>query len=193
MKLFTKTSYMAIAAAAVLAMSTPVQAQVTTSSNASVTTAAAFTVTETSALSFGTIVASRRGGGGGAVATLAIGADAANSVTVTNVGGATDDFIVSSVDGDRAEFTIASALATTAMNIELPSSAITLSCGACAPGNPDFSVDTFLDDGGDDVVTSDGSGDATFYVGATLSTVAGTANYEANGSYTGTYNVTVAY
>ncbi len=184
---------MAIAAAAVIAMSSPVQAQVTTASNASVTTAAAFTVTETSAIDFGTIVASRRGGGGGAVATLDIGADAANSVTVTNVGGATDDFIVSSVDGDRAQFDIGGALATTVMNIELPAAPITLSCGACAPGTPDFTVDTFVDDGADDQVTTDGSGDATFYVGATLSTIAGTGAYEAAGSYTGTYNVTVAY
>ena len=67
-----------------------------------------------------------------------------------------------------------------------------MTCGTCTGGNPTFVVDNYTDDGGDLQVTIDGSGDGTFYIGADLTTVAGTAVYE-TGTYSGTFDVVVTY
>ena len=194
MKLFNKKSFAAIGAAALLSVSMvgTANAQTSLSANVSVTQVAAMALGETEALTFGSIYAGRRGGGGGAVATIAASADGADTTLVSNAGAATDDFIVEVSGGDRATFDITGGLNTQAVQIELPTAPVTLTCGLCAGGNPTFSVGSFVDDGADNTVTTDGSGDATFYVGATLSTVAGAGAYEA-GSYTGNYTVTVTY
>lgn len=193
MKLFNKTSILAIGAAAVLAFgATTAQAQVTFNASATVDQAAALVIAETVPMDLGTILASRRGGGGGAVATYAIGADGANATTVTNGAGADGDSIVESAAGDRATFDITGGINNATVQIELPAAPVTLTCSGCAPTNPTFTLGSFVDDGGDGVATLDGSGEITFYVGATLSTVAGTDPYEA-GTYSGNYDVTVTY
>lgn len=195
MKLLNKTSYLALAATAAIAFTlttTSAQAQETATADANVTVSNAFTLAQVADLEFGTIVATRRGGGGGGVATIVVDPDAATTTAVTNAGGATDDFIIEIAGGDRAEFDISGALATTTMNITLPAGPVLLSCGACSGAEPDFSVGAFTEDGGDGTVATDGAGDATFFVGATLSTIAGANAYE-DGLYTNTFDVTVGY
>ncbi len=195
MKLFNKTSLFAIAAAATVAFGlavSPAHAQETATATATVDVSNAFTLTNTTDLDFGTIAAVRRGGGGGAIATHTLGADSANDVTIANVGGATDDFLVDITSGDRATYTVAGAIPSQALVIQLPTTDLTLTCGVCTGGNPTFVVNTFVDDGGDLAVTTDGSGDATIFVGAVLNTVAGTALYE-DGTYSNTYDIIVSY
>jgi spore coat protein U-like protein len=194
MKLLNKTSYMAMAAVAVVAFSltTTAQAQETVTSTATVVVQNAFNLTEVRGLDFGTIVALRDGAGGGAVSNIVVGADADNATTVTNAGGANDDRIIEITAGNRAEYSISAAIPSTAFNITLPSAPVALNCAACSGAQEDFSVSSFVDDGGDNSVTTDGTGAASFFVGAQLDTVAGTAVYE-DGTYTGTYDVTVAF
>ena len=193
MKLFRKTSYMALAAAAALAFTvSTANAQVVETVDATVDVMAPFTLTEIASLDFGEIVAARRGGGGGAVSVLTLSPDAANSTSIANAGAATDDFIIENTVGDRAQIDIAGAINGSTLNIEFPVVATTLTCGACTGGNPTFTVDNFTDDGGDLQVVADGTGAATFYIGADLTTVAGTAVYE-TGTYAGTFDVTVTY
>ena len=193
MKLFNKTSLAAIGAAALLTASVgAANAQTTVTGNLTIDQAAAVSFVQTTAMDLGEVYAGRRGGGGGAVATYVIGPEGANDTTVNNVGGATDDFIVEVTAGDRATFTITGGLADETVQIELPTVPSTLTCGPCSGTNPTFSVGTFIDDGDAGEQLLDGSGDAVFYVGATLSTVAGAAAYE-EGTYTGTYDVTVTY
>jgi spore coat protein U-like protein len=195
MKLLNKTSYMAMAATAVIAFSlttNSAQAQETVSSTATVVVQNAFTLTEVSGLDFGTIVALRDGAGGGAVSNIVVGAEAANATTVTNAGGANDDRIIELTAGDRAEYAISAALPSTTFSIILPSTPVALNCAACSGAQEDFTVNSFVDDGADGTVTTDGTGAASFFVGAQLDTVSGTATYE-DGTYSGTYDVTVTF
>lgn len=194
MKLFGNTSILAVAAiaATVISFTSTAQAQETVPNAANVTVSNAFTLLAATPLEFGTHIVFRRGAGGGAPATVLISADANNDSTITNAGAANDDEIIESVVGNRASYTITGALPTTTLDITLPAAPVLLSCATCSGAEPDFSVDTFADDGGNGTVITDGLGAATFYVGATLSTVAGVNDYE-DGLYTNNFDVTVSY
>lgn len=193
MKLFRKSSYLTLAATAALALTvSTANAQVTETVDASVAVMAPFTLTETLSLDFGEIVAARRGGGGGATSTLTVDPDTISTTSIANAGAATDDFIIENTPGSRAEITVAGAINGSTLQIEFPATPTTLTCGTCTGGNPTFVVDNYTDDGGDLQVTIDGSGDGTFYIGADLTTVAGTAVYE-TGTYAGTFDVVVTY
>lgn len=134
--------------------------------NASVITP--LTLTESSTLEFGQLSSSAASG------TVVI--DSADGRTVT--GGAT-------AEGGtfRSGAWAVSGEASTAYTITLPSSDVTLTSG----GN-NMTVNTFTDDKSGSS-TTDGAGADTFKVGATLTV----GINQASGTYTGTYDVTVAY
>lgn len=152
-------------------------------SSVDVTVQNAFTFTEDVALNFGTFVAISDATN---TATLAI--DATGATTVTNNAPA---LIIELVSGVQGQFTISGAAPTTGLNVTLPTS-VTLTCGACSGSQPDFVVNTFVDDSVAGVVTTDGSGGATLDVGATLNTQADANPYE-DGVYSGAYTVSVNY
>lgn len=192
-KFTTKTKILALAltTCSVLALGSAEAETITSTADVTVQNAIGFT--ETSALTFGTIVAIGDGTVGGNAATIAMGVGAANASTVTNVGGGADDLIIELTVGDRAEYDITGAAPNTGLNLTIPSAPVVLDCDACSGAQPDFSVATWIANDTAGVVTTDGSGDFTLYVGATLSTdPSSTAPYE-DGLYDGDYDVSVNY
>lgn len=193
-KFTTKTKILALAltTCSVLALGSAAEAE-TITSTADVTVQNAIGFSETNTLSFGTIVAIGDGTVGGNPATIAMGIGAANASTVSPVGAAADDLIIELIVGDRAEYAITGAAPNTGLNLTIPAGSITLDCGACSGAQPDFSLGTFIANDVAGVVTTDGVGDFTLFVGGTLSTDAtAVAPYE-DGLYDGDYDVTVAY
>ncbi len=193
-KFTTKTKILALAltTCSALALGTVAEAE-TLTSNADVTVQNAIGFAETSALTFGTIVAIGDGTAGGAAATIAAAATGVGGTTVTNGGAAADDSIIELTAGARAEYAISAAAPNTALNLTLPSGALTLTCAACSGGTPTFSVDNWVANDTAGTVTTDGTGAFTLYVGATLNTDPTSLSQYEDGNYINTYDVSVNY
>jgi hypothetical protein len=162
-------------AAAFLVLLVPTTATAQTSSDtatasASATVVSAITITKDVDLDFGDVVA---GATPGTVEMSTAGVRTATAgTTLGNVGSSA-----------AASFTV-NGDASSTYAITLPSVAITLSDGAAN----DMTVDTFNSDPGA-TSTLSGGGSDTIAVGATLNVGAS----QVSGSYTGTFDVTVAY
>ncbi|ADZ89351.1 DUF4402 domain-containing protein [Marinomonas mediterranea] len=183
----------------VLAVSSSIaMAAETVTGNASVTVQNAFNLSETTALSFGTIRATGDTAGT-ETAALQISSDGtSNNPTSTDSTAAAISVITA---GNAAVFTIDSAAPSSNLTITLPSSAITLTSTL---NDGLFSIDTFeatITSGPRDGTAysagnllTDSTGAVTFAVGATLTTGTGATDgaYD-DGSYTGTYSITVDY
>ena len=156
----------------------------TAGTNITVTVQSAFTFTEDTPLSFGTIAVDLDGTNN---ATLDLNSDGS---TVFGSAGGTSQ-LIEIVAATPGTFSIAGAAPSTSINVTLPTTA-TLTCGTCSGGTATFSVGTFESaDLTSSAITTDGTGAATFDVGATL-TATGTGTYE-DGTYSGAYTVTAAY
>jgi spore coat protein U-like protein len=155
-------------AALTLAAHRPAAAQATTSANASATIVTAISLSKTSDLNFGNVVAS------GSTGTVVLTAGGARSVT----GGAS---LGNTGSTAAASFTV-SGQASATYSITLPSSTTITS------GGNSMTVNTFSSSPSGTGALS-GGGSQTLNVGATLQVGAS----QATGSYTGTFDVTVAY
>jgi len=205
-----KTLSKVIAIALLAAGATQATAAETRTYKASVTVKNAFEVAETTALSFGTVRAQA------AKAVAATSVDSAWIVLATDgtftsgtTGTATP--VTSKLQnlegGSAAEFAISDVSNFTAMTITMPAS-IVLTAASSNPTAPKFTVDTFtfkpvtgtstdtdFATGNAAAITSDGSGAASFLVGATLTTGETTIadmSYSEE-LYEGSYDITVSY
>lgn len=161
-------------ACATAAFSTTAQAQsssATTSANASATVVTAISLTKTADMNFADVVTGATSG------TVVLTASASPTRSVT--GGT---LLGNSAGISSATFTVAGDPSAT-YSITLPASAITLTAGANT-----MTVDTFTSSPSATGTLSAG-GSQTLYTGATLNVGA----TQANGAYTGTFSVTVAY
>lgn len=110
------------------------------------------------------------------------------SATITNSADAR--FITLDAAGRTAgNIDISGAAPNTPLNVSF-STLTNLTCALCLPGNPDILLGSYTSDVGFNPST-DGSGNLTVNFGFTLTTQAGVA-YE-DGTYQGTYEVTVSY
>jgi len=150
--------------------------------NITATVQNAITWVETQPLQFGTFVAIAD-----ATDTSTLAIDVAGASTILNPGNAR---LVEITAGQQGVFTASAAAPSTAVTVTLPVS-VTLNCGACSGAQPDFTVDTFVDDTGGAPVT-DGAGGLVVNVGATLNTIASATPYE-DGAYSGAYTVSINY
>ena len=145
----------------------------------------AFTFTEDTALNFGTMVAISD-----PTFTATVAIDPTTGIGAPASGGGSAQIIPLGGSAQGA-FTVSGAAPNTQLTLTLPAS-VTLNCAACSGSQPDFTVNAFLDNAvGADVLT-DGSGGATFNVGATLNTITSANPYE-DGTYSGAYTVSVNY
>ncbi len=193
-KFTTKTKILALALTTCSVLALGSAEAETVNSTADVTVQNAITFTETSALTFGTIVAIGDGTAGGAAATIDIGVGVANDTTVsTPAVPGTDDLIIELVAGDRAEYAISGAAPNTDLTVTIPAAPVVLNCGGCSGAQPDFTVDTWIDNSTAGVLTTDGAGAQTLFVGATLNTDPTAINPYEDGNYTGAYTVEVNY
>lgn len=139
---------------------------------------------ETQPLSFGTFAVLNDATD---TSTIVIQPDGTN--TVNNPGASR---IVALTPGVQGIFDVTAAAPSTALTLTIPTGTIVLNCGACTGSNPDFDVATFTSTPAVGALTTDGSGNATINVGATLTTQNDPNPYE-NGTYQGAYSVTVSY
>ncbi len=158
-------------------------AQETEGTNITVTVLNAFNLTETAPLSFGTIAAFVDAGN---TATYQLAPD--GTPTLGSSGG-TAAFVIFAA-ATPGVFDIDSAAPNTIMNITLPVAAV-LACGACSGAEPDFDVATYVSDP-TPTITTDGNGDGTILLGATMTSQTSAAPYE-DGVYLDTYSMTIAY
>lgn len=172
-------------------------AQEVETGNMSVTVQNAFTLAQTTPLSFGTVRAKTEGTN---IANLIIPSDPNDNVAGSVNANAS---IASIVDGNAAEWSVSDVSAFALLEITLPTTASNVTGVALPPGTPGFTADDFTAyvlsgpnantvyaSAGD--LQADINGDVTFAVGATLFTAADTDQYF-DGSYTGTYSITVNY
>lgn len=185
------------AVAAALAVSPIFSFAQTVQGDVSVTVQNTIGVSQTTALSFGTIQA-KASTGSAEVATMAVPSDnSARSISQGATGAAQINEIVAP---NRGEFAITGAASQTTLTISFPAS-VTLT----PEGNSNtatFSVSNFeaTDGLGNDAtasITTDVNGDATLYVGATLSTEGNAPSdyITPNGpvNFVGTYDITITY
>lgn len=162
-----------------MAVSSPTQAD---TFNATATVNNTITLTETQPLHFGTLYA-KVGGGAGDVESLTM----TPGGTITYGGTGTISKLISLGGQTPGIIAISGMAATTTVNV-VSGTPVNLS-----NGNP--AVATFVLTVTDDTagtVTTDATGNATINVGGTITTQ-DTANTYQNGTYTGSYNVTVSY
>lgn len=186
MKLFKQTlkasAIGAITAALAFGMLDAQAETVATTVTATVNNSIGFS--ETTALSFGTFTAKSDTAD---TSTILLQPD--GTTTVTN---GTNSRIVALSAAQVGVFDVTGAAPSTSLTLAIPTSAVTLTCGACTGSNPTFSVGTWTSTPAVGSLTTDGSGDATINVGATLSTITNANPYE-DGSYSGSYSVSVNY
>lgn len=146
-----------------------------------------FTLAETVAPSSGS-VALMADTIGTDTATVTVAPD--GTVTVTPNGSA-NAIVVDDAPANAAEFQISNAAPNASLTIAF-SNIVDLSCGACVnPSNPDIQLGGLNHDAGGAPMT-DGSGNLTFHVGFTLTTIAGGDPYE-DGTYDGSFDVEISY
>tara|TARA_B100001971_G_C18196398_1_gene541734 strand:- start:777 stop:1334 length:558 start_codon:yes stop_codon:yes gene_type:complete len=143
----------------------------------------AFTFTETTALTFGTIIAVND-----ATDTSTIVMNTAGTPAYNNPGAAR---LTEVVAGTNGVFDITAAAPSAGIDVTYPAS-VTLSCGTCSGSQEDFTVNTFTDNSVAGTVTTDGAGAFTINVGATLTTINSANAYE-DGAYSGAFTVTANY
>ena len=169
----------------------------TVQGNVSVTVQNTIGVSEVTALSFGTIQA-KASTSSAEVASMTVPSD--NSGRTISQGGTGAAQINEIAAPNRGEFSISGAAAQTPLNITFPAS-VTLN-GQGNSNTATFTVSGFeaTDGVGNNATTSittDVNGDATLFVGATLSTEGNATNdyTTPNGPvvFTGTYNITITY
>ena len=185
-----------LAASLLLVSAAQVSAE-TVTSTATATVQNAFTLAEVSALDFGTFRATNDTAASAETATLTRPADPSASSTTTN--GTTDLAALQSlVEGAPGEYTISGVANFSVMKLVLPSAAVSLTAPGNPPGVATFSADNWTaNQEGTDITTSlaistDINGEATFNIGATLSTVA-SANAYTDVAYSGDYIIEVTY
>ncbi|TDO97386.1 DUF4402 domain-containing protein [Marinomonas balearica] len=170
----------------------------TATGNASVTVQNAFNLSETTALSFGTIRATGDTAGT-QTAELQISSDGTSNNPETTDSTAAAISVIEA--GEPAVFTIDSAAPSSNLTITLPSAAIELTSTL---NDGLFSIDDFeatITSGPRDGTAyasgnllTDDTGGVTFAVGATLTTGTGATDAAyTDGTYTGTYEITVDY
>ena len=115
----------------------------------------------------------------------------ANDGTGPTVGNTGSARITPVSNGQMGIFDVTGAATNAALTLALPTT-VTLTCDLCPVGTPTFSVGTFTSDPAVGAVTTDGSGDVTINVGATLTTATGATAYE-DGLYDAAYTVSVNY
>ena len=177
-----------LAASLLLVSAAQVSAE-TVTSTATATVQNAFTLAEVSALDFGTFRATNDTAASAETATLTRPADPSASSTTTN--GTTDLAALQSlVEGAPGEYTISGVANFSVMKLVLPPAAVSLTAPGNPPGVATFSADNWTaNQEGTDITTSlaistDINGEATFNIGATLSTVA-SANAYTDVAYSG--------
>jgi hypothetical protein len=185
-----------LAGALALAFVPATQAATTVNANASVTVAGTLNITKVADLNMGSIVAVG-GATGDTQPTLVVPANTATAPSRTN----NDGNIVIITPGTPASFEITGAAANTAITITTPVAPVLLSDPSKAPGTSQtFSLGTWTTyptvSAAPFTNETNASGTLAFNVGATLSATdtnntAGGA-YD-DGTYTGTFTVTVSY
>jgi hypothetical protein len=213
--------YTVVAASALITVSAVSTAQVSETSTATVEVSNSFTFVQDTALSFGSlaIVQNRDldGDGGADILnppTYEVGADF--STVVSEAGAYTGDelsTIVEITPGTPASYSISNAARFTPISVTLagdtglvfdiapvvaanPADNVgltgTLAYANTLVTNASANLNGAIPDPTGNVVDTDGTGTASFAVGATLSPNADSANFP-DGDYTGTFTVTVAY
>lgn len=173
----------------------------TTTVNASVTVNNTINMTVNSPLDLGTISAFADTSAGNSQSTMVLAANPATSPVVTNSAG--NSQIVVLTPGTPADISVTGAAPNYALTVTLPGAPVTLTDPA-AVSDMAFSLGSFTRyaylEGNSQTfgTTTNGNGDLSFYVGATLSTTnTGGATavldpYDET-TYTGTFDVTVEY
>lgn len=173
------------------ALSCPAQTALAQSESIAATAQAtvknAFTVSETVAPSSGSVALMADTLGTDA-ATVTIAPD--GTVTVQQNGDA-NAIVVDDSAANAAEFQISDAAPNAAVNIAF-ANINDLVCGVCSnPSNPVIELGGLNHDAGGSPMT-DGTGNLTFHVGFTLTTVAGGDPYQ-DGTYNGSFDVEISY
>ncbi len=137
--------------------------------------AGAYTVTEIQAMEFGELITRNLA----AVGEVVVGADGSFSNNAN---------IIVTTLGQRARYSITGAPASTAFTFTLDANTnVTRTLGG---GTGEFTVDNFTTHPA--VLTSDGGGNATLFIGARIQTAGGGQVY-LDGAYDGTYDFTVEF
>jgi hypothetical protein len=189
----------------VLATSSSAMADQDATGKATIQVLNTFEFLAVSDLDFGIVRATADDTSAGDVATLLISGDPTVTSIATDVNLAKLTVLT---EGSPAEFTVAGVAAFANLTITLPSSTITLVASGLPGTAANFKVGTFtawltsggntgLYDGASNKLLADNSGNATFNVGATLTTdEAGdliTQGYEDDIPYAGSFDVTIEY
>lgn len=94
-----------------------------------------------------------------------------------------DEIVIGNPEPQRGEYLLEGLPPDTLLDITITDAALR------KPGNPDFTISDYTIN---DPLTTDASGNATLYIGATLTT-SGTGAYNYTGRYTGTFNISVVF
>lgn len=187
LKLQTK-ALAAIAAAGLVCAAGQASAQSeTVSSNVTAVVQNNFTLVETNAINFGTVVAVADTAGAN-TATLGITA-AGVGPTPTNSAPA-QFIIVDSTAAQNGVFDVTGAAPSTVLNVST-GTLVNLDCAACGGGNPDLILTSVTPANATETTSAGGA--ATINVGALITTVAGGGTQYADGTYVGSFVLTVAY
>ncbi|WP_166423913.1 hypothetical protein [Paraglaciecola sp. 20A4] len=202
----TKMNKIAAGLAASLLLVSAAQAQETVTTTASGTVQNSFTLTNDTDLDFGTFRAQNDDAASSPVtATLRRPADPSESSVATN-GTANAAVLQSLIEGAPAEYTVSGVSGFSTLTLTVPADgAVTLAAAGSPTGVATFVLNGFeayktSGTPGDITLTSssgtfqvDGSGDATFTLGATLTTVPSTTDTYTDLAYSGDYDITVQY
>lgn len=187
---FKNFKYVALGACAVsalLATDANAQSQQIVGATVNLVVANAFTLVETTPMNWGTLAVFCDLAGPGSASVL----DNAGALAIGAAVGASQMIDISAVGRTQGVFDVTGAAPTTNLTVTVgnPSNAL---CGACGGGNPPIVLSAMTNDSGGTVATS-GAGAATVNVGATLTAQATCAQQYADGTYVGTYDVTLSY
>lgn len=172
---------------------------------ASVTVKNAIDMQEDESMSFGTITAVA-----GTTAATAVINPQSGSIGIINKGGSGDASILQLEQGNAAQFSISGAASFSALQVTLPNSSSTLTLQTDEIIDPtvklaEFTLETFTiydktaaatptaSSGTTFPVTTDATGSVAFSLGATLSTGTDASFTYVDGTYEGTYEVSVSY
>jgi hypothetical protein len=197
------------AAFSLLCMTAALAGQSNWTGHDSVSVSSAVTITEVEAVRFGNFSVFSPGGGDAYIVLNHTGARTSTNGASTQIVllyGASNGGITNAGSQGPGHYLVSHAGASTNMYVSFTDNTGT-TVAACPSGNSiylngpvgsgQFCVDAFTfnasgSDGGGSYITTDGSGNATVRVGATLHTVAGVTSY-APGTYRGTFEVQISY
>lgn len=147
-----------------------------------------FVLAETTPMHFGTVVAICDTAGANQ-ATLILSTAGAGAIT----NALPAQFVnVDTTARTQGVFDVTGAAPSTPLNVTL-GAAVDLTCGACLGTPPALLLSALTDDTGGGTVTTDALGAATIQTGATISTAATCGTQYEDGTYVGSFDITVAY